>query len=201
MFAALAFVVTLSHEEAVVGIRTIGCTWLDFFADKYAMMESSSTVLRAVIMFWGSDHVYVGQHVIPIPLSKYSVHVVPRPCSVTGLPFSINLLFAVDHFVFCGGDGGGGGGGGGGGDGDGGGGGGPPPPHHIALPPELHWPRHFDSVSHPGLVLHCPQLLHEPWQACPHMVHVPAGGTGGGEGGGPLHSFATHASHGAPGGR
>lgn len=123
------------------------------------------------------------------------MQVVPSPCSVTALPFSSNLFFAVDHLMSEGGSGGGDGAGGGGE----GAGEGPLPPHHMALPPALHMPMHLASVSHPGLVLHCPQLLHDSWQACPHILQVFAG-EGGGDGG-PLHSFATHASHGAPAGR
>ena len=37
----------------------------------------------------------------------------------------------------------------------------------MAFPPELHGPRHWSLLSHPGFVLQCPQLSHDPWHAYP----------------------------------
>jgi len=85
---------------------------------------------------------------MPIPRTKYSLHVVPSPCKTTSLPLFCNLLPAVDHFAA--GAGGGVGGAGGGGVGA--------APHHFALPPPLQVPKHWPSVMHPDLLLHRPQL-------------------------------------------
>jgi len=74
------------------------------------------------------------------------------------------------------------GGGGVGGVGGGVGGVGEGAPHHFAFPPELHGPRHLAWESHPGLVLHRPQLLQSGWQLYPQALHVPAGEGGGGVG-------------------
>lgn len=92
-----------------------------------------------------------------MPRTKYSVHVVPMPCSTTSFPLRCNLLFMVDHFA--GGTGGGVGGAGGGGVGA--------TPHHLAFPPELHVPRHWSSDIQPGFVLQRPQL-HLSSHAYPH---------------------------------
>lgn len=83
-----------------------------------------------------------------MPLAKYSVQVVPNPCSTTFTPFLCNLFAEVVQVA--GGEGAGTGGAGGGGGGAG--------PHHFALLPALQLPRQSDSVEHPGFWLQTPQL-------------------------------------------
>ena len=84
---------------------------------------ASSTVKMLDVL----AQLYWIQHAMPMPRRRYSVQVVPIPCSTTGFPFRKSWFEAVDHV--CGGDGGGTGGGGGGGGGTG--------PHHLALLPPL----------------------------------------------------------------
>ena len=80
---------------------------------------------------------------IPMPLSRYSVHVVPIPLRVTGVPFRRRRRSDVLHVTF--------------GTGIGGSGLGADPPHHCAFPAESQAPRHCEADMQNGFVLQRPQ--------------------------------------------